>query len=73
VDAKTGAVHMLTGVNPWAKLEYRLDSSLMIENGDAELGKKLDAEHSALSFKTNYAVWQNDQLKLVYSRDYAQE
>jgi hypothetical protein len=71
VDAKTGAVHMLVGVNPWAKLEYRLDSSLIIENGDEELGKKLAAEQSANSFKTNYANWQNDKLNLVYSRDYS--
>ncbi|GEM_PF-1692164 len=71
VDAKTGAVHMLAGLNPWAKLEYRLDSSLIIENGDEELGKKLAAEHSANSFKTNYANWQADKLSLVYSRDYS--
>ncbi len=71
VDAKTGAVHMLVGVNPWAKLEYRLDSSLIIENGDEELGEKLAAEQSANSFKTNYANWQDDKLSLVYSRDYS--
>jgi hypothetical protein len=73
VDAKTGAVHMLAGVNPWVKLEYRLDSFLIVENGDEELGKRLVAEKSAALFDTNYAVWRDDRLDLIYSRNYSEE
>jgi hypothetical protein len=73
VDAKTGAVTMLANINPWAGLEYRLDSSLLIENSDILLGKEYAVQQSVAAFDTNYFNFQDGKLDMLFSRDYAAE
>jgi len=73
IDAKTGKVNILPGVNPWVELGYRIDSSLLVVNDDPKFGRETAANKNASIFNTDYYDWNDGKLNPLYSRDYVKE